>query len=51
MLVCIINECSTNLMADRGVEIAGRFVCQQQFWFGNQRPRDGHALLFAARKV
>ena len=33
------------------IEIAGRFVSQDQFRVIDQRPRDGYALLFAARQL
>lgn len=33
------------------VQVPGRFIGQQQLWFGYQRPRERHPLLFAAGKL
>lgn len=40
-----------HLLAGFGVEITGRFVGDQKFWRRRQRPRNGDALLLAARQL
>ena len=40
-----------NLIGGRGVELAGRFISQQQFWLVGQGDGDGDALLFAAGEL
>ena len=34
-----------------GIQVAGRFVCQDHFRIVSESARDGHALLFAAGKM
>jgi hypothetical protein len=34
-----------------GIQIAGRFVCQQNGWFTDQGASDGHTLSLAAREL
>src|SRR5207245_5038542 len=50
MLVELLKN-SHDLAACAAIEIASRFVCKQDLGLVNQRPRDGHALLLAARKL
>jgi hypothetical protein len=40
-----------NMLAVLLIEVAGRFVCQQYLRLVRERAGDGHALLFAARKL
>src|SRR5689334_22422772 len=40
-----------DLLALIGVEVAGRLVCQNQRWLGDDRAGDGHQLLLAAGEL
>jgi hypothetical protein len=37
-----------DVVAPRGIKIAGGFICQQDGWFCHNGPRDCHTLLLTA---
>ncbi len=46
----VVSENVENVLLVSRIEIARRFVAQQQWRFGQQGPADGHALSFSLRE-